>query len=455
MTRTNTINIDSHTRNIIATILLLADFISLASQTMIVTALPIIQQDLHVSLTTAQWLTTGYTLILGLTIPLFSNIYDKYTDRGIYLSTVGLFIVGTTLGCVATNFPLLLLARLTQAAAGGVIMSLQMTTMISIFPIEKRGTVLGMTSLIISTAPAIGPTLSGFLLEYLSWRWLFISVLPFMIFCWAIGYLKLANYSPTKEIHFDYPSIISSLAGTGLALGSLTVFQTKFWVGLGMLIIGLICIWWFINRQLHLKSPMLKVTIFKYSSFRLMTIIGLLAFMIMLGTEQVYPIFTEKVLNTSSLTSGLILFPGALANGIVAFFAGRLYDQYGFKWLIISGSALIGLASIPLLFISSSTSILTLTMIYIVRLIGNALIFSPALTEAFSDLNLEENSHGTALNNTVRQIMGSVSVTMMVVITDAPASIVQGAHWAFGVTLLMVVILMIVLGRYLTIKKQH
>lgn len=451
----NTINIDRHTRNIIAAILLLADFISLASQTMIVTALPIIQQDLHVSLTTAQWLTTGYTLILGLTIPLFSNIYNKYTDRGIYLSTVGLFIIGTALGCIATNFPLLLLARLTQAAAGGVIMSLQMTTMISIFPIEKRGTVLGMTSLIISTAPAIGPTLSGFLLEYLSWRWLFISVLPLMIVCWLIGFWKLSNYSPIKDVRFDYPSILTSLIGTGLALGSLSVFQSNLEAGLSMLVSGCLFIWWFVHRQLHLKRPMLKVTIFKYPSFRLMTLVGLLAFMIMLGTEQVYPIFTEKILHTSSLTSGLILFPGALANGIVAFFAGRLYDQYGFKWLIISGSLLIALASIPLLFISSSTSILTLTVIYIVRLIGNALIFSPALTEAFSDLKLEENSHGTALNNTVRQIMGSASVTMMVVITDAPRSIVQGAHWAFGVTLLMVVVLMVVLGRYLTIKKQH
>lgn len=451
----NTINIDRHTRNIIAAILLLADFISLASQTMIVTALPIIQQDLHVSLTTAQWLTTGYTLILGLTIPLFSNIYNKYTDRGIYLSTVGLFIIGTALGCIATNFPLLLLARLTQAAAGGVIMSLQMTTMISIFPIEKRGTVLGMTSLIISTAPAIGPTLSGFLLEYLSWRWLFISVLPLMIVCWLIGFWKLSNYSPIKDVRFDYPSILTSLIGTGLALGSLSVFQSNLEAGLSMLVSGCLFIWRFVHRQLHLKRPMLKVTIFKYPSFRLMTLVGLLAFMIMLGTEQVYPIFTEKILHTSSLTSGLILFPGALANGIVAFFAGRLYDQYGFKWLIISGSLLIALASIPLLFISSSTSILTLTVIYIVRLIGNALIFSPALTEAFSDLKLEENSHGTALNNTVRQIMGSASVTMMVVITDAPRSIVQGAHWAFGVTLLMVVVLMVVLGRYLTIKKQH
>ena len=448
------IKVDKNTRTIIAAILLLADFISLASQTMIVTALPIVQQDLHIPLTAAQWLTTGYTLILGLTIPLFSTIYDKYTDRGIYLSTVGMFIVGTVIGCVATNFFWLLLARLTQAAAGGILMSLQMTTMISIYPIEKRGTVLGVTSLIISTAPAIGPTLAGFILEYLSWHWLFIIVLPFMVLCWIIGYFKLANYSSTKDVRFDYLSIITVLAGTGLTLGSLTVFESSIVSGLIMLIVGVGFLWWFVHRQLNLKTPMLKITIFKYPSFRLMTVVCLLAFMIMLGTEQVYPIFTEKVLHTGSLVSGLVLLPGALANGIVAYFAGRLYDQYGLKWLMIIGSALIALANIPLLFISSKTSLLQLTIIYIIRLTGNALIFSPALSEAFSHLSLEENSHGTSLNNTVRQVCGSASVTLMVVITAAPGNIVLGARYAFMATLAMTILMIITFVRYQKLKRN-
>lgn len=157
MTTTNSVNISLHTRRIITIILLVAAFVSLASQTMMVTALPVISNDLHVSLNTTQWLTTGYTLIIGIVTPLSSNMYDKFTNRHVFLGTIGTFIVGTLLGCFATNFATLLLARLIQACAGGMLMSFQMTTMISIYPIEKRGSILGLSSLVISAGPALGP----------------------------------------------------------------------------------------------------------------------------------------------------------------------------------------------------------------------------------------------------------------------------------------------------------
>ena len=145
---------------------------------MMVTALPVIEHELHVSLNAVQWLTTGYTLIIGIVTPLSSNMYDKFTNRHVFLWTIGAFIIGTVIGCLATNFYSLLLARLIQAGASGMLMSFQMTTMISIYPIEKRGSILGLSSLVISTAPALGPTLAGFILQVLPWRWLFITVMP-------------------------------------------------------------------------------------------------------------------------------------------------------------------------------------------------------------------------------------------------------------------------------------
>ncbi|MGN1280043.1 MAG: MFS transporter, partial [Limosilactobacillus sp.] len=292
MSQSQTVQISNHTRRLITIILLLSAFVSLASQTMMVTALPVIQHDLHVSLNAAQWLTTGYTLIIGIVTPLSSNMYDKFTNRHVFLSIIGTFIVGTLLGCFATNFFTLLLARLIQACASGMLMSFQMTTMISIYPIEKRGSILGLSSLVISAGPAIGPTLAGFILQVLSWRWLFILVLPFMILAWIGGYFKLANFSQPRDIKIDYFSVLISLIGSGLTLGSLTAFQSNAWVGLGMLIVGLAVIAIFVKRQLHLANPMLKVQIFKYSSFRLMTIVGIFAFMVLLGTEQLLPIFT-------------------------------------------------------------------------------------------------------------------------------------------------------------------
>lgn len=455
MSQPQTVQISNHTRRLITIILLLSTFVSLASQTMMVTALPVIQHDLHVSLNAAQWLTTGYTLIIGIVTPLSSNMYDKFTNRHVFLGIIGTFIVGTLLGCFATNFFTLLLARLIQACASGMLMSFQMTTMISIYPIEKRGSILGLSSLVISAGPAIGPTLAGFILQVLPWRWLFILVLPFMVLAWIGGYFKLANFSQPRDIKIDYLSVLISLIGSGLALGSLTAFQVKAWVGLAMLIVGLAVIAVFVKRQFHLTNPMLKVQIFKYSSFRLMTIVGIFAFMVLLGTEQLMPIFTENVTHTGSFISGLILLPGAICNAIAASIVGRIYDEYGPKWLIITGGVIMLLASIPLVTISRESSLWVLTIAYAVRMIGNACVFSPALSEAFSQLSRAENSHGTALNNTLRQVFGAVSVTMLVVIAGIPSSLITGIRISMWVTVLLVILMLLTFARYLATKQKH
>ena len=455
MSQPQTVQISNHTRRLITIILLLSTFVSLASQTMMVTALPVIQHDLHVSLNAAQWLTTGYTLIIGIVTPLSSNMYDKFTNRHVFLGIIGTFIVGTLLGCFATNFFTLLLARLIQACASGMLMSFQMTTMISIYPIEKRGSILGLSSLVISAGPAIGPTMAGFILQVLPWRWLFILVLPFMVLAWIGGYFKLANFSQPRDIKIDYLSVLISLIGSGLTLGSLTAFQVNAWVGLAMLIVGLAVIAVFVKRQLHLTNPMLKVQIFKYSSFRLMTIVGIFAFMVLLGTEQLMPIFTENVTHTGSFISGLILLPGAICNAIAASIVGRIYDEYGPKWLIITGGVIMLLASIPLVTISRGSSLWVLTIAYAVRMIGNACVFSPALSEAFSQLSRAENSHGTALNNTLRQVFGAVSVTMLVVIAGIPSSLITGIRISMWVTVLLVILMLLAFARYLATKQKH
>lgn len=445
--------ISQRVRKIVTAVLLGSCFISLASQTMMVTALPVIQGDLKVSLNAVQWLTTGYTLIIGIVTPLSSNMYEKFSNRHVFIGIIGTFIIGTLIGCFATNFATLLIARLVQACASGMLMTFQMTTMISIYPIEKRGSILGLSSLVISAAPAIGPTISGLILEFLPWRWLFILVLPFMLLAFIVGYFKLPNFSTPRPIKIDYISVLISLVGSALALGSLTVFQINLWYGLVMLICGLLIIALFTKRQLHLKNPMLKVQIFTYPSFRWMTLVGIFAFMVLLGTEQLMPIYTEKIIGMGSFLSGLILLPGAICNAIAASFVGRWYDQYGPKWLITIGAIIMLISSIPLVMVNQHSSVAGLTIAYTFRMIGNAFVFSPALSEAFSDLSQTENSHGTALNNTLRQVFGAVSVTLCVVIANTPASLVTGIRYGMWATVTMVVLMLLSFWRYMGMKK--
>lgn len=446
--------IDPRKRIVISAILLISDFICLMSQTMMVTALPVIQSDMHQAMTTVQWLTTGYTLLIGIVTPLAANLYEKFTNRQVFLGTIGIFTAGTLLGCVAQNFWMLLLARLIQAAAGGILMSFQMTTMVTIFPPEKRGTIMGISSLVVAFGPAIGPTLAGFILSWLGWRYLFILILPVMVIILGIGAFVFPNYSQPREIKIDMLSVTMSLLGSGLALASLTVMQTQFAMGIGMFVVGGILVALFVRRQLHLADPMLKVSIFKVQSFRLMTLIGIAAFMVLLGTEQMVSIFAQDVTHLTSMQAGMVLLPGAALNAITAAIVGRLYDEFGPKQLVLGGTILMLFGTFPFVMIKATMPVWLMTTAYAVRMIGNALVFSPVMSEAFKDLAPLEVSHATALNNALRQVFGSVSVTLLIVVSEIPHSFVIGMRYSMWITLILTVLVLILFIRYLNVKKR-
>ena len=441
--------INPKTRLAVSIILLLSTFISLMSQTMMITALPVIQNQMNQSLTTVQWLTTGYTLLIGIVTPLSSNMYDKFSNRSVFLGTIGTFVIGTLIGCLATNFWLLLLARLVQACAGGILMSFQMTTMISIYPPEKRGTIIGMSGLVIAFGPAIGPTLAGFILNLLGWRYLFILILPIMVLIWIIGYFVFPNYSEPLDIKIDYLSVVLSLLGSSLALIGITIVQTQWMLGLAMLVVGAIILYFFVKRQLNLKQPMLNVRIIKLYSFRMMVLVGICAFMVLLGMEQMVSIYAQNVSHVSSMTAGMILLPGAIANALTASVVGRAYDQYGAKWLVISGGILMLVSAIPFVIISKGTPIWIMTVFYMIRMVGNALVFSPAISESFRGVAPREISHATALNNTLRQVSGAVSVTMLIVISSIPHSFVLGMRISMWVTVVLVLLMLAVFISYI------
>ncbi len=447
--------INPRTRIIVSAILLISNFICLMSQTMMVTALPVIQTDMHQAMTTVQWLTTGYTLLIGIVTPLSSNMYEKFTNRQVFLGTIGLFTVGTALGCVVQNFWMLLLARLIQAAAGGLLLSFEMTVMVTIYPPEKRGTIMGISALVVAFGPAIGPTLAGFVLSIFGWRYLFILILPIMILIFIIGAFVFPNFSKPRNIKIDMLSVVISLAGSALALASLTVMQQQLALGLVMLIVGLILVFIFVKRQLKLKNPMLKVTVFKVRSFRLMTLIGILAFMVLLGTEQMVSIFAQNVTHLTSMQAGMVLLPGAALNAITAAFVGRLYDEFGPKTLVLSGSVLMIIGTIPFVFIQASMSVWMMTVAYAVRMMGNALVFSPVMSEVFNDLAPEEVSHGTALNNALRQVAGSVSVTLLIVVSSIPHSFVLGMQLSMWITLILTVAMLGIFIHYLKVQKNR
>ena len=441
-------------RMITATILLLTAFTALLNQTLMITALPIMSHTLNISLNLAQWLTAGYVLMIGLTTPLSANLSEKYTSRQLFLGIVAVFIVGTIIGPLTTNFYIILLGRLIQAMAGGVLTTFVMVSMLAIFPPEKRGTVMGFVSLVISSGPAIGPSLSGLIMNYFSWQYLFYLILPIMILALIAGWLWLPNYSEAKPVKIDLLSVVTSMLGVGLILSSITIFGQQFWLALAMLVVGVITTWIFVSRQLHLSTPLLSVKLFKKPSFTLMVVSTMLVFAILMGTEALIPIYVENIVHKSSLLAGLVMLPGAFANGLTAPLIGRYYDEHGPKVPLIAGLILLIISSVPFLTMNLHTSMWWLMIVYIVRMIGISMIMSTATTESLKDLTPDQLSHGTAWNNALRQVSGSAANTILIMISLIPSQLLAGYDLAMGVTFGAVFLLLLVCVSYL-IKNNH
>ena len=273
-----------------------------------------------------------------------------------------------------------------------------------------------------------------------------------------IGVFVFPNYSQPRDIKIDMLSVGMSLVGSGLALASLTVMQSQLAMGIGMFIIGILLVGIFIRRQLRLENPMLKVSIFKVRSFRLTTLIGIVAFMVLLGTEQMVSIFAQDVTHLTSMQAGMVLLPGTALNAITAAIVGRLYDEFGPKYLVLGGTILMLLGTLPFLpfvMIKATMPVWLMTMAYAIRMVGNVLVFSPVMSETFKDLAPLEVSHANALINALRQVFGSVSVTLLIVVSEIPHSFVIGMQCSMWITLILTIFVLILFVRYLQIKKEE
>jgi Arabinose efflux permease len=197
-------------RTIVAIITLIMAFTATLNQTLMVTALPVLMVKLHVNLNTVQWLTTGYVLVLGVITPVSANLYQKFSNRKVFLSVVSLFLLGSVLGAIANSFMIILIARLLQATAGGILMSFMQIILLEIYPSQERGKVMGLVSLVVSLAPAIGPTLGGLIVSVFNWRYLFILTIPITIVIGILAIIFLPNVTEPRDIKIDIFSVLTS-----------------------------------------------------------------------------------------------------------------------------------------------------------------------------------------------------------------------------------------------------
>ncbi|SOC38178.1 MDR family MFS transporter [Salinicoccus kekensis] len=406
-------------RNFVVANLIFGAFIAILNQTLLVTAVPSIMEDLNIPFSTAQWLTTGFFLVNGIMIPVTAFLINKFTTRKLYIFAMTLFTIGTIIAAAAPAFGLLLVGRIVQAAAAGIMMPLSQVVLLKMFAPEKRGRAMGLFGLIIGFAPAVGPSLSGYIVEIWPWRTLFIIIAPFAAVNILFAYRFMRNVTETTDPPVDYTSIILSTLGFGGMLYGFSVAGMSGWTDPEVvlpIIIGGIIVFIFVRRQLRLDIPLLELRVFKNKYFLLSTLIGVIVFTSMVSANNILPVLMQDMLGYTAFESGLALFPGALLMGGFGLAAGFLFDKYGIKVLTLISLGIIFATSVMLAVLDENTSWIYLTVVYSFRLIGAGLSMMPLTTFAMNALEDHLLPHGTSINNTMRQIGGSLFTALLITI---------------------------------------
>lgn len=406
-------------------------------------ALPAIMEDMKVDPTTVQWLSSGYGLVEAIVIPLSAWLLGRFRTRQLFIGGEIIFALGSLMAAFAPVFPILLLGRMIQAAATGVIMTMTMTLNVLIFPREKRGTAMGIIGLVIGFAPAIGPSVGGVIADFLGWRVLFGIVAVLALLVVAFASRILTDFEGFERTHFDVPSVImSSLGLLSFLYGISTVTSSGTpLVSLGCLIGGGVFITAFVRRQVFLETPFLRVSILKTRRYRIGVLVVACLQAALIGSNVVFPLFIQQVLGQSATISGLIMMPGAVLGALCGFLSGRLFDRFGIRILALTGSAIIFIAAILICLLSSDSSILTVVLATMIFGFSIQALLTPMNTWALNSLNNDVIQHANAVSNTVNQVAGSfgtafiisLSALSTIVIPQAGAfeQIAVGYHYSF------------------------
>ncbi|EOB7907152.1 DHA2 family efflux MFS transporter permease subunit [Staphylococcus aureus] len=399
--------------------LLFGMFIAILNQTLLNVALPKINTEFNISASTGQWLMTGFMLVNGILIPITAYLFNKYSYRKLFLVALVLFTIGSLICAISMNFPIMMVGRVLQAIGAGVLMPLGSIVIITIYPPEKRGAAMGTMGIAMILAPAIGPTLSGYIVQNYHWNVMFYGMFIIGIIAILIGFVWFKLYQYTTNPKADIPGIIFSTIGFGALLYGFSEAGNKGWGSVEietMFAIGIIFIILFVIRELRMKSRMLNLEVLKFPTFTLTTIINMVVMLSLYGGMILLPIYLQNLRGFSALDSGLLLLPGSLIMGLLGPFAGKLLDTIGLKPLAIFGIAVMTYATWELTKLNMDTPYMTIMGIYVLRSFGMAFIMIPMVTAAINALPGRLASHGNAFLNTMRQLAGSIGTAILVTV---------------------------------------
>lgn len=384
-------------------------------QTAIRTALPTMLNDLSVTPAIGQWIVTGYALIKGIMVPISAFAMNKFNSDNLYLSILALFGTGSLVAAIGGTFPFVLLGSILQGIAAGIIFPLIQTILFSTFPMSERGSAMGMMGVALGIGPIFGPSIGGWLVDAWSWQHLYYFLAAFTVIAMIIGHFNLTDMLPHSNPRVDWLSIVFSVFGFGGVLygmsliGSEGFLYVPAWIGI---LVGAIFIWMYIHRILHSNQPLLNILLLKNKNFLLAILISMFALMVLVGANNIMPIYVQSIVGQTALVSGLVTMPGAILKALASPISGKIYDRVGIQKLGPIGGIMMVLGVGSLLFLTPDSNIWVVIVTYLVIYGGFGVLNIPITTAGMNTIKEKDLGHGTAVRQTIRGI-GSTFATAM------------------------------------------
>lgn len=471
----------SHTAFISIAILTFITFVGNFTQLQLSSALPIIVSEFHISVTTGQWLTSVFQLVMGVMVPLTAFLTRRFSTRQIVICSMAVFTIGSLLAWLGPNFLFVLLGRVLEAAGTGVMWPVLQITVFSIYPLSRRGFAMGTVGMAMSVAPAIGPTLGGWQTDANGWRSIFLTMTVIGVVSLVAAMFGLHNFgSHDPSARADFFSVSLSVIGFGGLMFGFTNSEAYGFaapVTWGPMAVGLIGIVWFVLRNLRAgkryreavaedksalpQPPLLDLEVLKNRSFTIGTITASLAFFAFSSILVIMPLYIQTDRGYSATMSGLIMLPGAIGQCISQFFGGRAMDRFGARPVALFGSIVLTLGTLGMSLVAMDTWIWWVSICQFIRQIGMGFLLMPITTWSLNCLNgPSEVSAGSSVTNTARQIAGAVGAPVLVILMEtfaalhkqggasAVAASIFGIQWALRISAMicLVMVLMVFFG---------
>ncbi len=385
--------------------------------TAMTTALPGVVEYFGISTSVGQWITSGYSLVMGMIMPLTAFLITRFPTKRLYLTGIGAFIAGLLVSIFAGDFALMMVGRVLQACGNGVLMTAAQVVIMTIYPIKKRGTMMGTYGLATTAAPVVAPTIAGLMIDAFGWKSIFYVSLVIMILSFIISCIVFEDVLELQDKKFDVVSFVESIVAFGgvtLGIGNLSTFGTlSMEVGLPPPRGAVVCVF-FVIRQCGLEKPFLDVKILANRNYAVSVISSMVLYLVMMGSSVMMPLYVQSVMGYSAVVSGLVTLPGSLATALVSPFAGKLYDEIGIKKIFVAGAAALVISNIGMFFLSMETPLWIAAALNVIRNISIGSLMMPLLTWGTSNVHPTKMADASSLLTSLRTIAGSIGSAVFV-----------------------------------------